>query len=273
VHEKQILKLISHDIPFFPEFVCTFSDDVCLHTLYHFTGVMDLPTLLSENECLKEEQAKFIAEGLVLALNKLHGLGIISRSVVPEAIVLDSKGYPRLLDFRLSKELESDDVATTICGTPDYLAPEIVQPDGKGYDTSADFWALGCMIFEMLVGRSPFVMPEEDVNDVELYQRISSHVIGGLQFPDTVSAEAQDFVQKLMDPSPGSRSEFVRNAKTHQWVCDADWTGLEKSTAESPVCGQDVSQLSEQFSSNILDAELFDASKFSPRDFSSFKGF
>jgi serine/threonine protein phosphatase PrpC/CRP-like cAMP-binding protein len=271
--EKDILSLISHDIPFFPEFISTFSDDTCLHTLYHFTGASNLATTLGESDSFGEANSRFIASGLVLALGHLHGHGIISRSVVPEGIVLDNHGYPRMLDFRLSREIDDGDKAVTVCGTPDYLAPEIILPERSGYDSAVDLWALGCMVYEMLVGKSPFAGFERE-SDIEMWNRISEHKSGCITgFPADVSAEAQDFVQKLLEPDPVLRKKMFQATKSHTWFKETDWAGLAKSTAPSPLKQPTDASFAQLFETEMMISELFDSGSFSPRDVSALDGF
>ena len=116
------------------------------------------------------EKTKFYILELVLALEFLHKNNMVYRDLKPENILLDSKGHVKLTDFGLSKILEDeDDKAFTLCGTPQYLAPEVLLR--QGYDKMVDWWSLGCVMYEMLVGRLPFAIKRGMKLSMKIYEK------------------------------------------------------------------------------------------------------
>lgn len=145
-------------------------------------------------------------------------------------MVIDAQGYAKLTDFGLSKEGVTDNFsARTMCGTPEYLAPEVLSRSGHG--KAADWWSLGTLIFEMLTGLPPFYSR----NSLELYDCIKN---GEVDFPDWLRGEARDLISQLLrkDPSqrlgggPGDSEEL----KQHEWFADIDWDSLFHRQLEPP---------------------------------------
>lgn len=123
---------------------------------------------LRKNKRFTEEQAKFYLAQIILAIEFLHKNKIIYRDIKPENIILDNKGYIKLTDFGLAKEDISDEVGTqTFCGTPEYLAPEIIR--GDKYGKSVDIWCLGILLYEMLFGLVSIKQAKEALNALIFY--------------------------------------------------------------------------------------------------------
>jgi serine/threonine protein kinase len=97
---------------------------------------------------------KFYAAQIVLAVGELHNKGIMHRDLKLENIMVDEDGYLKLIDYGLAKNVSEGQLATSYCGTPEYIAPEMV--DGTGHDFSVDWWAVGVLVYEMLIGVTPF---------------------------------------------------------------------------------------------------------------------
>ena len=115
----------------------------------------DFFTLLMKHAPLTERAAKHYMAEIILALEHLHYRGIVFRDLKPENIMLDFEGHIKITDYGLAKlGLKPFDNMKTFCGTPEYLAPEIIE--GKKYTKSCDWWSLGCIFYEMIVGRHPF---------------------------------------------------------------------------------------------------------------------
>jgi protein kinase A len=137
-------------------------------------------------------QAKFYASGIILAIGYLHKKDIAYRDLKPENCVIDKAGYPKIIDFGFAKKLPGGVKTYTLCGTPEYLAPELVL--GRGHNKAVDYWAFGILIYEMLAGFSPF----SDAQGMDQVVTCRNIVNGRLSFPRTFGAECKDLVKKLL---------------------------------------------------------------------------
>ena len=147
--EISILEMIEH--PFIVRFITKFEDQEYHYLLFEYLGGSDFRTVLQENGKLKAYQVKFYMAQLLLALRYLHISDVIYRDIKPENIVLDEQNYIRLVDFGLSK-VSAKNRTFTLCGTPEYIAPELILNKEDGYGNSVDWWAFGIVIYELLVG-------------------------------------------------------------------------------------------------------------------------
>jgi serum/glucocorticoid-regulated kinase 2 len=143
-----------------------------------------------------------------------------SSDLKPENILLDYSGHIALCDFGLCKlNMKDGSKTNTFCGTPEYLAPELLL--GDGYTKAVDWWTLGILLFEMLTGLPPFY----DENVKEMYKKI---VQAPLKFPDEVSPVAQDLLTKMLDRDPAKRlgANGAEEIKRHKFFDDINWVKL-----------------------------------------------
>eukprot|EP00931_Biecheleriopsis_adriatica_P088654 TRINITY_DN62924_c0_g1_i1.p1 TRINITY_DN62924_c0_g1~~TRINITY_DN62924_c0_g1_i1.p1 ORF type:complete len:454 (+),score=104.69 TRINITY_DN62924_c0_g1_i1:82-1443(+) len=227
LQEREILSQCSH--PFVVQFVRTLQDDACIHFLMEFLAGGDLFCAMRELDCISRVQAQFFSACVVLALGYLHGQGIIYRDLKPENVLLDPHGYGKLVDLGRSKKT---DRATTLTGTPQYTAPEVIQR--CEYTCSVDWWALGVLMFELLVGPLPFGNQADDQLEVFL-----SILDAPLEFPsDFNDKEAisilSGLLQRLPEARVGSSTRGSQELQEHAFFVDFDWTALSRRQLTAP---------------------------------------
>jgi serum/glucocorticoid-regulated kinase 2 len=161
-----------------------------------------------------ENKTRFYAAEIVLASEYLHSLEVVYRDLKPEIILLDDDGHICLTDFGMAKILEPGQLTKSFVGTPEYLAPEIME--GKGHGKTVDWWSLGILIYEMMLGLPPFYT--RDQNQHVVFKLLKEkEVTFGSKF--TSSAEGKDLILKLLRKRSGERlgSKVAAEIKSHPW--------------------------------------------------------
>ncbi|CAO3687424.1 hypothetical protein G6F70_007273 [Rhizopus microsporus] len=209
----------------------TFQDDTNLYMVLDFVAGGELFSLMRKRKKFDEDTARFYAAEVLLAICHLHQNNIIYRDLKPENILLDAQGHIKLTDFGFAKVVP--DITWTLCGTPDYLAPEIIQ--SKGYGKAVDFWALGVLIYEMLSGVAPFY----DDNQFRLYEKI---ITCKPVYPSHFSPEATDLLKHLLTPDLSSRYGNLKGGPQdliqHPWFQPIDFDQLAKRQIKPPYIPQ-----------------------------------
>lgn len=223
---------------------------------------------LRQAQRFTEERAKFYTIQVALAIGHLHKQHIIYRDLKPENILMDENGYLCVTDFGLAKVLEGGAMAYSFCGTPDYLAPEILNE--KGHSFPVDWWALGILTYEMIVGFPPFYTGNK--NNSKMYQLIKSKPV---YFPDPqrhnihMSDDCKDFITKLLSKDPKERlgtNNGVDEIAHHPWFADIDIDKLLKCKIAPPFkpeCSADpldVSHFDEMFTAEEAIVSVIKAS-------------
>ena len=212
--------MVKINSPFIVNIKSAFQDDTNLYLVSEFMQGGDMFFHMHDGQIVifSHDKTRFYMLELVLALESLHKNNMVYRDLKPENILLDSKGHVKLTDFGLSKILEDeDDKAFTLCGTPQYLAPEVLLK--KGYDKMVDWWSLGCVLYEMLMGRLPFAIKRGMIN-LKIYEK-------KIDFPRKISNEARDLIEKFLVINPTERLGYGPNGtddiKNHPFFNGVDW--------------------------------------------------
>ncbi|VDM02291.1 unnamed protein product [Schistocephalus solidus] len=221
MNERSILMNANCD--FIVKLYRTFKDRKYLYMLLEVCLGGELWTVLRNQIAFSESQTQFYVACVVEGLIYLHKRGIVFRDLKPENLLLDSQGFCKMTDFGFAKNIGFGRKTWTFCGTPEYVAPEIIL--NKGHDFSADAWSLGILIFELQMGSPPFSSGEP----MKTYNIILKG-IEAITFPRKISRNAQNLIKKLCRDNPTDRLGYNKGGlseiKKHVWFEGFDWDGL-----------------------------------------------
>jgi len=227
--EKSILQQVQH--PFIVGLHYAFQTRDKLYMILDYVNGGELFFHLKHEGKFSESRVKFYTAEISLALAHLHKLGIVYRDLKPENILLDCDGHIVITDFGLSKQMmvppsgdTSEATTHTFCGTPEYLAPEVLR--GQGHGTPVDWWSLGTLVYEMLTGLPPFYSANTNV----MYQKILS---SELRFPPEMSGDCRSFLSGLLERDPAKRMDG-EDVMKHPWLSSIDWDKLFKKQIPAP---------------------------------------
>jgi serine/threonine protein kinase len=218
--ERALCYKLQH--PFIVRFGGCFQSPKHLYFITEYCAGGDLFFHLRRLTCLRQSPAMFYAACVVSVLEYLHNEHyIVYRDLKPENILLDRDGYIKLTDFGLAKVVPFK--TYTFCGTPEYIPPEVLKMTGHGL--GADWWQLGVLLYELLVGQPPFV----GENPMDVYKLI---LRAKVRFPSMVTTEPKDFVRRCLRPNPARRigcsSEGSEKVKAHEFFRGMKWDALLK---------------------------------------------
>eukprot|EP00727_Mastigamoeba_balamuthi_P007367 m51a1_g3250 putative protein kinase 2 (416) ;mRNA; f:150136-152186 len=222
--EKNILQMIEH--PFIVGLHYAFQTPGKLYMILDYVNGGELFYHLKKEGRFPEPRVKFYAAEITLALAHLHELDIVYRDLKPENILIDLNGHVVITDFGLSKQIVEASGTHTFCGTPEYLAPEVLR--GQGHGTPVDWWSLGTLVFEMLTGLPPFYSSNTNV----MYQKI---LTGDLRIPPevSISPEGRSIIAALLERDPAARLGGA-DVKRHPWFAGVDWQAMLEKRVPPP---------------------------------------
>jgi cGMP-dependent protein kinase 1 len=261
IYEKAVLAALRH--PFLIRLVAAFQDTERLYMVLELVLGGELFGLLDQMETLNPSQAAFYSACVLSGLKHLHERRILYRDLKPENLLIDREGYVRICDFGFAKYCPVGTRTYTLCGTPEYLAPECIR--GQGHNESADYWALGVLIYEMLCAKSPFVGETEE--QAETFRNIL-HADTTLDFPDFVDdGPSMDVVRKLLRVPISSRlgcdEAGAGGVMGHPFFSSIDWDALLSKSIKAPW----VPELeSEEDASHFEAYDEDDAASSQPQD-------
>lgn len=242
--ERIVLDQLDH--PGIVRLFFTFQDTFSLYMALESCEGGELFDQITRKNRLSEDEARFYAAEVVDALEYIHSLGLIHRDIKPENLLLTADGHIKVADFGSVKPMQdsritvlpnaaSDDKACTFVGTAAYVPPEVLNSSPATFGN--DLWALGCTLYQMLSGTSPF----KDASEWLIFQRI---IARDLRFPNHFSVEARDLIDKLLDidPSrrPGAGPDGYASLKMHPFFMGIDWKNLRSQTPPKLVLEQVV---------------------------------
>ncbi|KAI0340490.1 cAMP dependent protein kinase [Trametopsis cervina] len=224
--ERYILSRVQH--PFIVDLYATFQDSMNIYMMLSYVPGGELFTHLRRAQRFTPDVTRFYLATIILALKYLHSFNIIYRDLKPENLLLDSHGYVRITDFGFAKIV--DDRTWTLCGTPEYLAPEIIQSDGHG--KAADWWACGILAYEMMVGYPPFF----DETAYGIYEKI---LRGKIHWPKDMDPLSREIIKAFLHPDRSKRlGNLIGGAQDileHPWFRGVDWRALERREIRAPI--------------------------------------
>jgi len=240
IRKRQILELGQHnhilnekhvmsnlDSPFLVNLFCTYKDKWRLYFLIDVCLGGELFTILRKKQSFDEPTAKFYTSCVIEAFDYMHSNDTIYRDLKPENLVLSVEGYVKVTDFGFAKVVM--DTTYTLCGTPDYLAPEIVS--GQGHGRGVDWWTPGILIYEMLASFPPFF----DKDQLSTYRKI---INGKIRYPKYISPEAKDLIGRLLTLRQTKRLGVIKGGadriRISSWFARFDWVALKNQTMIAP---------------------------------------
>jgi serine/threonine protein kinase len=262
--ERNVLGYVKH--PFIVGMNMAFQSKDKLYFVLDYCAGGELFFHLGKLGKFPEPRARFYAAEIILAISYVHTLDIIYRDLKPENVLLDATGHIRLTDFGLSKEGISNSAsgANSFCGTPEYLAPEILNRQGHG--RAVDWWSLGALLYEMLTGLPPFYCQDRE----RLFEKIRK---SELPYPASLSRPAKSVLKGLLTKDPnrrfGSGPGDAEDIKCHEFFAEINWEKLMNGEVPPPW----RPSISGSLDTSQFDKEFTNMPVFSPQSMQRVHGF
>mmetsp|Transcript_52831 Transcript_52831/g.59950 ORF Transcript_52831/g.59950 Transcript_52831/m.59950 type:complete len:642 (-) Transcript_52831:145-2070(-) len=226
--ERKVLSAVNH--PFIMKLHYAFQSPDKLYLVLDYCPGGELFFHLSRFRRFPERVARFYAAELLLALSHLHKRGILYRDLKPENVLLDADGHVKLGDFGLAKAgiRHAYEGATSMCGTPEYMAPEVLAQQGHGF--CVDYWGLGMLTYEMMTGLPPWYTTDR----AKLFRRLRS---APLDIPPYFSTQSASFTSALLERNPRRRLGVtgIRAAMENDFFKSISWRALYGRRVEAPI--------------------------------------
>lgn len=231
IREKNVMTSLNH--PFLINLVNAYQDDENLYMLLPLIQGGELYSMLNQspNNVLPEKDAKFYAAAIMEGLAHMHKRNILYRDLKPENVLIDKDGYPVIVDMGFAKVVM--DKTYTLCGTPLYIAPEVIM--NRGHNMGADQWSWAVLVYEMIQGDCPFY--SEGMDQMDLFKAI---VRVQYNFPNNglMGRDCKDMISKIFKPRPSARlglkNRGDEDIKDHPWLAGYDFESLVKKSIEAP---------------------------------------
>lgn len=223
--EKDILFKVAH--PRIVNLLATMQDEDSIYLIMEYISGGEIFSHLRQRNTFDLDTARYYVAQLITAISKLHSEGIAYRDIKPENLLLDKSGQLKMTDFGFAKKI--DDISFTLCGTPEYLAPELVL--NSGHDKSVDWWAVGILLYEMMEGFPPFFGTL-----TETYQAIIQYAPA---FTAITDPDAKDLITKLLKKNKTKRlgcgAGGAQEVMGHPFFKNLDWKRIELGLDKAPI--------------------------------------
>uniref|UniRef100_A0A7S3Z210 cGMP-dependent protein kinase n=1 Tax=Lotharella globosa TaxID=91324 RepID=A0A7S3Z210_9EUKA len=227
VSEKQVMQKMNH--PFIIKLFATYKDSKCIYFVLELCLGGELFGLVqNKGGALTEKATRFYSASIVSIFQYMHSMNIIYRDLKPENLLVDQHGFLKLVDFGFAKEVEGS--TYTLCGTPDYLAPEIIR--GTGHGKGVDWWCLGIFTYELVSSYAPFYSE----NPKYTYKMICSSA--PITYPPSFSKPLKNLLNGLLKRRPSDRLGVIQGGadriKQEEWFKGVDWAALDARKVKPP---------------------------------------
>ncbi|KAM3138675.1 hypothetical protein pb186bvf_009239 [Paramecium bursaria] len=226
LREKKILTQVLNKSKFIIPLYATFATKDYLCFLMEYSPGGEMFYHLQTYRFTEDETKQYISE-VICALEELHNHKVLYRDLKPENILIDLRGHIQLTDFGLSKlDLENDQTTNSFCGSPEYMPPEIV--NRIGYSYPADFYTLGCLLYELLCG----LPPHYSQNTEDIFAKIQNEEV---TYPEEISDKVLGLLEQLLHKEVAKRITDFETLKQHEWFSEVDWELVKNKAYQMPI--------------------------------------